>query len=194
MPYSYLKKTYQNREKKIVAWGGVPEFLDRGVEPTTYQVEKRKQYLQSLLPEELKENYQGKKPKRNSRTVKYKENNKKLNRCSKGNRTKEKVEKDLLASSKCRAKKKDLPFNLDLEDVRLPKVCPVFGCKFNWTGKITDDSPTLDRIIPELGYVKGNVCVISHKANRIKTDANLEEIGKVWCWLRRASQKGCRTL
>jgi hypothetical protein len=185
MSYSYLKRVYQNREKKIVAWGGVPKFLDRGVEPNTDQVEERKQYLQSLLPEELKENYQGKKPKRNSRTIKYKEHTKKLNRCYKGFRTKEKVEKDLLSSCKYRAKKKDLPFNLDLEDVRLPKVCPVFGCKFDWTGKVSDASPSLDRIIPELGYVKGNVCIISHKANRIKNNATIEELGKVWGWLQK---------
>lgn len=42
-----------------------------------------------------------------------------------------------------------------------------------------DGSPTLDRIVPEKGYVKGNVAVISHKANRIKNNGSLEELEAV---------------
>lgn len=38
------------------------------------------------------------------------------------------------------------------------------------------NSPTLDRIRPDLGYVKGNVIVISGRANRIKSDATIEEL------------------
>jgi hypothetical protein len=37
-------------------------------------------------------------------------------------------------------------------------------------------SPSLDRRVPELGYVKGNVEVISMKANAIKSYAAPEEI------------------
>ena len=43
-------------------------------------------------------------------------------------------------------------------------------------GKIGDTSPTLDKIIPERGYVKGNVQVISHKANSMKRNASLDEL------------------
>jgi hypothetical protein len=93
-------------------------------------------------------------------------------------------------AAKNRASKKGLPFDIEREDVRELVVdldyCPVLGIKLNWDNdKLLDDSPTLDKIIPELGYVKGNIAVISNKANRIKTDANLEEIGKVWCWLKK---------
>ena len=38
------------------------------------------------------------------------------------------------------------------------------------------DSYSLDKIIPELGYVKGNVWIISNKANAIKSNASLEEL------------------
>ena len=48
-----------------------------------------------------------------------------------------------------------------------------------------DNSPTLDRIIPERGYVKGNVVVISALANRIKTNANVRQIELVAEWLRK---------
>lgn len=37
-------------------------------------------------------------------------------------------------------------------------------------------SPSLDRISPELGYVPGNVRVISDKANRLKGSRNLTEL------------------
>ena len=41
------------------------------------------------------------------------------------------------------------------------------------------DSPSLDRIVPELGYVKGNIRVISNRANHLKSDATLEEHRKI---------------
>lgn len=41
---------------------------------------------------------------------------------------------------------------------------------------IQNDSPTIDKIIPNLGYVKGNVWVISAKANRMKSNATVEEL------------------
>ena len=36
-----------------------------------------------------------------------------------------------------------------------------------------------DRIDPKKGYVKGNIIVVSMRANRIKTDATVDEIRKV---------------
>ena len=95
------------------------------------------------------------------------------------------------AGSKSRAKKKDLPFDIDQKDVKDLVVglthCPVLGLELCWSNdKMLDNSPTLDKIIPELGYVKGNIAVISQRANRIKNDATVEELGKIWCWLRKA--------
>ena len=47
----------------------------------------------------------------------------------------------------------------------------------------TERSPTLDRLIPELGYVPGNIAVISMKANRIKSDTdNPAEMAAVALW------------
>jgi hypothetical protein len=46
------------------------------------------------------------------------------------------------------------------------------------------NSPTLDRLVPSKGYVKGNVVVMSARANFIKQDAGSEEVGKVAEWLR----------
>ncbi len=46
-----------------------------------------------------------------------------------------------------------------------------------------DASPSLDRLEPTRGYVKGNVAVISYRANRIKTDATAEELQRVLDWV-----------
>lgn len=48
-----------------------------------------------------------------------------------------------------------------------------------------DDSPSIDRIIPELGYTKGNIRVISNRANLLKSNATIEELQKVINDLRR---------
>jgi hypothetical protein len=45
-----------------------------------------------------------------------------------------------------------------------------------WGIGVNDNSPSLDRKTPELGYVRGNVAFISTKANRIKSNATTEEI------------------
>lgn len=76
-----------------------------------------------------------------------------------------------------RAKKYGLPFNIQVEDIVIPDVCPILGIKLlKNEGQAKASSPSLDRIIPKKGYTKGNVWVISYKANRLKSDATLEEL------------------
>lgn len=90
-------------------------------------------------------------------------------------------------SAKARAKKKEVPFNLTIEYVMsiMPDICPVFGTEFKYSGnKVSGDtSPSLDRIVPALGYVEGNVKVISVKANNIKNKYCSEDIFTVAQWL-----------
>ena len=86
----------------------------------------------------------------------------------------------LWAAAKYRAKRDGLPFNIDYYDILIPEFCPVLGIPLmKATGKPADNSPTVDRIKPELGYVKRNILVISFKANSIKRDASAKEIRKV---------------
>jgi hypothetical protein len=90
----------------------------------------------------------------------------------------------MLSSAKQRARRKDLPFDLELEDIVVPTHCPVLGMELrSGTCQDRDASPSLDRIDPALGYVKGNVHVISQKANRIKNDATLAELQAVTKYL-----------
>lgn len=87
----------------------------------------------------------------------------------------------MLAAAKDRAKAKGLPFDLTLNDVIIPVLCPVFGVPLV---QHTAYAPSLDRIEPEKGYVKGNVQVISRKANLMKQDASLEELRRFAEWVK----------
>lgn len=100
-------------------------------------------------------------------------------------------ERALLSSAKQRAKEAGLPFTITEEDIIIPPCCPVLGIPLQRKAKRGggDNSPSLDRIVPELGYVPGNIAVISNRANRIKSNATAEEIERVAAWLR-ATLKG----
>jgi len=81
------------------------------------------------------------------------------------------------AGARVRASEKNIPFNLDLEDIIITKYCPILGIEMIQNeGRSEFNSMTLDKIIPELGYVKGNVRVISRMANTMKSDASPEEL------------------
>ena len=93
----------------------------------------------------------------------------------------------LWAFARVRARKAGVPFEIQCEDVVIPSHCPVLGVllqRGEGSGGFLDASPSLDRIVPSKGYVRENIAVISHKANRIKTDATLEELERVAAWLR----------
>ena len=97
---------------------------------------------------------------------------------------------DLWAAAKERADKNGLDFNIELEDIIIPKICPVLGIPINidlGRGRRRPDSPSLDKFIPSKGYVKGNVQVISWRANRIKSDGTPEEWLKIAKWCQKES-------
>jgi len=85
-------------------------------------------------------------------------------------------------TAKRKSNSKDIPFNITQDYIKeiwpLDNKCPVFGIEFTRT-ECRDTSASLDRIKPHLGYVVGNVCVISCRANRIKNDSTAEELQQV---------------
>ena len=98
-----------------------------------------------------------------------------------------------LSKTKERAAAQNLPHDIDLEYLEsiAGLHCPVFGTPFVWgqgNGK-HPYRPSVDRIIPELGYVKGNVVFISLKANTIKQDVTEKELYAVADWLHEARKK-----
>lgn len=81
--------------------------------------------------------------------------------------------RNLVNNARKRAAVKDLPFNITESDIEIPEVCPYLKTPFQ---KNTMYAMSLDRIDPRLGYVKGNIEVISRKANVMKNDASVEEL------------------
>lgn len=80
-----------------------------------------------------------------------------------------------------RAIKNNIDFNIEESDIKIPKICPILevpiycGTKGNY-----EYSPSLDRIDNTKGYIKGNIQVISKKANSMKNSASLDEL-KTFC-------------
>jgi len=91
--------------------------------------------------------------------------------------------KALFQRTRKRAAKLGLPFDLTPEDVVVPDVCPVLGIPFNIGDRKFGSSPSIDRVVPSLGYVRGNIVVCSQRANRIKNDATLSELRAVVAFL-----------
>lgn len=92
-------------------------------------------------------------------------------------------EKALLIHAKARAKSKGIPFELTVSDIVIPDTCPVLGIPLVSGGKGEPGLPSLDRILPERGYVPGNVAVISYRANMLKNQSSLTELKKLVIWL-----------
>lgn len=92
----------------------------------------------------------------------------------------------MLQCARDRARAKGLPFSITIEDVVIPAVCPLLGISIEpGDGKLHANSPSLDRLRPELGYVPGNVIVISYRANAIKQNATPEELEQIAAALRK---------
>lgn len=94
------------------------------------------------------------------------------------------MEAVLLTSARNHAKRDGVLFSLTIEDIVIPERCPVFGMLLDRSRAIKDHGPSLDRVIPKLGYVKGNVRVISWRANRLKHNMLLEEIESLARYIR----------
>jgi len=84
--------------------------------------------------------------------------------------------KGLIRAAKHRAKIKNIPFDITWEDLELIEVCPVLGIPIFSESLNNPNAPSIDRFIPKLGYVKGNIFIISRRANTLKGDATLDEV------------------
>lgn len=88
-----------------------------------------------------------------------------------------------ISTLRARCKKHNLPFNVTVEDLA-GDTCPILDLPLSWDGKVSDNAAWVDRIVPHLGYVKGNVRVISSRANRLKNNATLDELERICAYMR----------
>ena len=93
----------------------------------------------------------------------------------------------MVRSLRGRAKHEGIPFDLTVDDVFLPEHCPVLGVKLaaaRGQGNRTEAAPSFDRLDSSKGYVRGNVWIISMRANRIKSNGSAEEHERIAAWMR----------
>lgn len=94
-----------------------------------------------------------------------------------------------------RARKLGIPFDGEsfstksvAEMIRETPECPCCGKTMDverrFTGAPSDRSPSMDRLLPESGYVPGNVSVLCWRCNNLKRDASAEELEMVARWMR----------
>lgn len=85
----------------------------------------------------------------------------------------------MFTAAKYRAEQKGIEFDIDIDDIIIPDKCPILECDFVYgTSNNYSYSPSLDRIDNSKGYIKGNIQVISSKANTMKNSATQEELVK----------------
>jgi len=88
----------------------------------------------------------------------------------------------LVSGARVRAKRMGIEVNITIEDLApYPSHCPILGIELDYgmKGKRTPASASIDRINSKLGYVKGNVRIISWRANDVRGDATAKELAAV---------------
>lgn len=107
-----------------------------------------------------------------------------LRRAEDNRRTRENPALRIYQRAKKRAKDAKLPFDLRVADISVPGVCPILGIPLRvGDGKSCDNSPSIDRRIPAAGYVRGNIAIISQRANQIKNSATVAELRAIADWM-----------
>lgn len=83
--------------------------------------------------------------------------------------------KALLNYMKRNAQARNLEFNLTINDIIIPEKCPILGIPpFFSKERQIDNTPSGDRVDNTKGYIKGNVRIISWRANSMKRDLTIE--------------------
>ena len=81
------------------------------------------------------------------------------------------------------AKKRNIPFELsisDIDEIGIPITCPVLGIPLYFhRHQVQDDSISFDRIDSSKGYSLDNVIIISYRANKLKSNATLDEMKRI---------------
>jgi len=92
-------------------------------------------------------------------------------------------------SAKRRSKIKGIEFDITRKDIpNIPDICPIaqipiFPRNDGKQGPC-DNSPSLDRVDINKGYVKGNIRVLSHKGNRLKSNMTIEDLERIISYIK----------
>lgn len=108
---------------------------------------------------------------------------------SKNTSTDDQIKHQALVNIRERSRRHGYESDLSVGDLPvLTNVCPVLGIRYQkGTLKNKDASPSVDRKNPNLPYLKkyaDNLVFISHKANRLKSNATIEDLEKIINYIR----------
>jgi hypothetical protein len=82
----------------------------------------------------------------------------------------------MLNNARYRAKQLGVPFSIELSDILIPEQCPIPTCAAVLSPSSRNTTPSLDKIVPRLGYTPENIVVICNRCNRKKNDMSPEEM------------------
>ena len=99
----------------------------------------------------------------------------------------------VMTNARYRAKSRNLAFTIQSEDLTWPETCPILGTRLRYdespesidSAGSTWDIPSIDRLDSTIGYVPLNCRVISWRANRLKSNATLDELKRLVDWIAR---------
>jgi|HubBroStandDraft_1064217.scaffolds.fasta_scaffold20570_7 hypothetical protein len=88
------------------------------------------------------------------------------------------VKRLLVETARERAAKNGLPFDISVETLHWPAVCPALGIPIRYANQSQphDNRPSLDQHVPRGGYTVANTRVISKRANQVKGNATAQEL------------------
>lgn len=87
----------------------------------------------------------------------------------------------LLNRVKIKATREKREFNLTREDIVIPAVCPILLIPIRLNDeRMNKNSVSIDRVDNSKGYIKGNVKLISLRANAHKSDMSKEDIQRLY--------------
>ena len=93
----------------------------------------------------------------------------------------------IITSAKYRDKVKGRVSDLSLDNIHWPTHCPILGIELVYGNKGhktgLNNSASIDRIDPTLGYTSDNCWIISKLANAMKQNASKEELLKFAIWV-----------
>ena len=96
--------------------------------------------------------------------------------------------KEKFRAKKANATRLGRPWDVEFGELEFPTHCPVLGIELNYFAEVrAENSPSFDCLDPSKGYVKGNVIIISWRANRIKNDGTAQEHRQIADFIERYS-------
>lgn len=124
-----------------------------------------------------REYYHANKEKTLANVQKYREENREEIKEKGREYYRRKLKNRLFNAARSRSKSHGYEFNIELDDLIIPEVCPLLGIQMevNKRGSTKATSFSLDRIDSSKGYVKGNVWIISMLANSMKSSSTFEQ-------------------